>query len=81
MSRERSRKGKFLEEVEDKLDKSNVAHMERLEHVKQQVMDHLKVTKSRKNRSRTDSKRKGSHEDEEDRRPDPSRPRTLSPDS
>ena len=75
----RSRKGKFLEEIENKVDQNNPAHIERLNHVKLQVMDHLKVTKTRKNRSRTDSKRKGTHGEDEEREPHSSRPRTISP--
>ena len=74
----RSRKGKFLESEEVKIDKSNPLHLERLEHVKSQVMDHLRVTKNRKNSSRPDSKRKGSDHGEEEMSQNSSRPRTQS---
>ena len=74
---ERSRKGKFLQKVEDQLDKASEIQIERLEHLKEKVIDHLKVTKTRKNRSRTDSKRKERHEDDEEQQS--SRPRTVSP--
>ena len=75
----RSRKEKFLEAIEKSIDQTNPVEVERLEHVKLQVIDHLKVTKSRKTRSRTDSKRKGEHEGEEELAQHSSRPRTVSP--
>ena len=43
----RSRKEKFLASVEDKMDKTNQINLERLEHLKVQVVDHLKMTKER----------------------------------
>ena len=76
----RSRKGKFLEDIESKLDRNNAVHIERLNHVKTQVLDHLKLTKRRKNRTRTDSKRKQIHDkDYETEEHHSSRPRTFSP--
>ena len=73
----RSRKAKFLEEVENNLDKSNQLQVDRLEQIKVKVLDHLILSKTRRNRSRTDSKRKG--DSQEDEQKHSSRPRTLSP--
>ena len=55
-----------MKSVEEKVDRNNPLQMERLEHIKVQVIDHLQVTKERQNRSRTGSKRKGSDQDDED---------------
>ena len=73
----RSRRDKFLESVEEKIDTTNSLHVERLQHLKVQLKDHLQKTKTRKTRSRTDSKRKEISGDEED--PLTSRLRTTSP--
>ena len=73
----KSRRDTFLEAVEAEVDKTNPVQIERLQQVRLKVLDHLKETKIRKNRSRTSSKRKGSHEDSEDT--SSSRPRTTSP--
>ena len=73
----RSRKAIFLESVENKVDKTNTLQIERLNHLKMQVQDHLKLTKSRRNRTRTNSKRKGSNQEEDESLA--SRPRTTSP--
>ena len=72
----RSRKEKFLESLEHKLDKENHIQQERLQHLKLKVINHLKVTKERGARSRTNSKRKSS-EDDDDK--ESSCPRTASP--
>ena len=74
----RSRKGKFLEFVEEKVDKNNSIQVERLEHLKVQLRDHLRVTRERKTRSRTNSKRKKDSSKEEGDQQS-SRPRTISP--
>ena len=74
---QRSRKGKFLAEVEKGLDKNNKEQIDRLEHLRIQVLNQLMKTKSRKSRSRTDSKRKGGYY--KDSEPNSSRPRTISP--
>ena len=63
---QRFRKGKFLESLEKKVDKENTVQVERLQHLKIQLFEHLKMTKERSTRSITDRKRKGSSQREED---------------
>ena len=48
-----SRRGRFLESVEEKMDRNDVVQVERLEHLTEQVINHLKLTKARRNRTRT----------------------------
>ena len=83
----RSRRDKFLANVENKLDKDDPQHsiqLERLDHVKNQVLEKVKLTLDAKTRTRSgsnNSKRRLSLSlfDENDR--SKSRPRTNSPPS
>ena len=85
----RSRKDKFLTGVENNLDKSNPQHsvqIERLAHIKNQVIERVKTTKINKFRSRTSSSNSGAKRrlylnmtDLDPSERNSSRPRTTSP--
>ena len=86
----RSRKDEFLSSIEDKVDKDNSVHQERLSHLKHQVLDRIKSAKIRKLRNRTDSvsssvgskpgsKRRINLEEEDNLGSSPSRLRTEPP--
>ena len=81
----RSRKDLFMSSIEDKVDKSNQIQQERLNHIKDQVLEKIKSTKINKMRNRTssDSKSTGSKrrlppsdDEKQNSCPSPSRPRT-----
>ena len=60
----RSRIEKIIAEIERGLDKNNQEQVARLEHLWTQVINNLHKTETRKTRPRTDSKRKGTPEEE-----------------
>ena len=82
----RSRRDKFLSSIEDKVDKNNSTHQERLSHIKNEVLDRIKSTKIRRLQARTDSvsssvgsKRRLSFSTDDQAGRSPSRPRTVPP--
>ena len=76
----RSRKDKFLSSLEDKVDKSNAVHLERLSHIQEQVVERIRSTKIKRLTARTNSaKRRLSLSLDEFSGRSSSRPRTASP--